>query len=512
MDQFLGIAARINDLLNAASVLAWDARTMMPAPGGGTRGRQIASLTVTAREILCAKDTLHALDAAEGTITDLASPEAAMVAAMRHAIDYHRRIPADLVQRRQELAVTAHDVWAEAKRERDFAIFAPALAETVDLCRSWAEAAGYAAHPYDALLEMYEPGNTVATLGPLMDRLSAFIRPLAAEVLALPQPDDRFLRAHYPPDAQIAVALQLAQAAGYDLSRGRLDTALHPFEISFTRNDVRLTTWVDPHWLPLSLFTTLHEAGHGIYEQNIDPAYTRTPLATDLVLLYAVGGVSFGMHESQSRLWENHVGKSRAFWDRHFGALHDAFPDQLAGVTPKAFWRAVNRVAPCSKMTLADELTYDLHTILRTEIERDLIGGSLSVRDVRDAWNAATESMLGVTVQDDAQGVLQDVHWATGQFGTFCNYTIGNIVAAQLYAAAMQVPEVHAASDRADYAPLRGWLTENVLRHGRRHDRDTLLRMSTGRTLDPAPYLSHLGLRFAEVYGTAPATLDHPTA
>lgn len=503
MGEFLRIAGRINDLLNAASVLAWDSRTMMPLPGGATRGLQIASLTVTAREILCADQTRRALDAAEATLPDPGSAEAAMLAAMRRAIAYHDRIPADLVRRRNELATTAHDIWAEAKRARDFRIFAPALSDTVDLCREWAEAAGYADHPYDALLDMYEPGNSVAFLEPLLSRLADGIGRLWPEIKAMPQPDDGFLRADYPPDRQIAVALRLAQDIGYDLSRGRLDMALHPFEISFTRNDVRLTTWVDRNWLPRAIFTTLHEAGHGIYEQNIDPAYTRTPLATDLVLLYAVGGVSFGMHESQSRLWENHVGKSRPFWERHFGTLRDAFPDQLAGVTPETFWRAVNRVSPGPVKAVADELTYDLHVILRTRIERDLIGGSLAVRDVRDAWNAAVETTLGVTVQDDAQGVLQDVHWSTGQFGTFCNYTIGNIVAAQLHDAAMRDPAVRSGVGTADHAPLRSWLCDRVLRHGRRHGRDALLQAATGRPLDPAPYLSHLRNRFAEVYGLA---------
>lgn len=499
--KFLELSGRINDLLNAASILAWDSRTMMPASGAETRGQQIATLTVAARDLLCSDAMRHALDAAEAEVANTpGTAEAAMVEQVRAAQTYHDRIPVALVQQRNLLAVTAHEVWAGATREKDFAIFAPALTEMVEVCRAWADAAGYEKHPYDALLTTYEQGNTVAGLDQLLGRLRDHVVPLAREVHAAPQPDDSFLFGSFDPARQRQVASALAQQIGYDLSRGRIDTALHPFEISFTREDVRLTTWVSPKSLSKAIFTTLHEAGHGIYEQNIDPAFTRTPLATDLILLYAVGGVSFGMHESQSRLWENHVGRSRAFWARHYGTLRDAFPDQLGSVSVEQFWRAINRSAPGTHRTHADELTYDLHVIFRTEIERDLIAGTLPVAEVRDAWNDATKAALGVSVPDDAEGVLQDVHWATGQFGTFCNYTVGNVVAAQLFETAANESDVAAGLAQADYTPLRGWLREHVMRHGRRHIRDELLTKATGRPIDPAPYLAHLTRRFGEVY------------
>ncbi|NDV00569.1 carboxypeptidase M32 [Pseudoroseicyclus tamaricis] len=500
LTKLLELSGRINDLLNASSLLAWDSRTMMPPSGNATRGLQISTLTVAARDLLCSDEMRRAADEAEA---EAGTAEADMISAVRHAIAYHDRIPADLVRRRNELAVTAHDVWAEACRQKDASIFLPALEDTVEICRAWVDHAGYEDHPYDAMLELYEPGNTVRNLTPLLQRLTDHIVPLARDVHAAPQPDDSFLGQVYPEHIQMSVAGRLARKIGYDLDRGRLDTALHPFEISFTRNDVRLTTWINRTWLPKSIFTTLHEAGHGIYEQNIDPAYTRTPLATDLVLLYAVGGVSFGMHESQSRLWENHVGRSRSFWEHHFATVHDAFPEQLSGQTPESFWQAVNVSRPGAKRSFASELTYDLHTILRTELERDLIAGDLKVSQVRDAWNAKTEEMLGVIVRDDTESILQDVHWPTGQFGTFCNYTIGNIVAAQLFATASQAEGVQQGLDAADYAPLREWLTGNVLRHGRRYIRDELLEAATGRTLDLDPYLAHLDRRFAAVYDIA---------
>lgn len=498
---FLEISGRINDLLNAASILAWDSRTMMPKSGAAARGQQIATLTVAARDLLCSDAMRRALDdATRATDADPHSPEAEMVRQVRAAQAYHDRIPTDLVQRRNLLAVTAHEIWAEACHEQDFSIFAPALSDTVDVCRAWADAAGYNDHPYDALLTIYEQGNTVRGLDALLGRLRDHIVPLARDIHAAPQPDDSFLYGSFDLDIQRKVATDLAQQIGYDLSRGRIDTALHPFEISFTRDDVRLTTWMTPRSLSKAIFTTLHEAGHGIYEQNIDPAYTRTPLATDLIMLYAVGGVSFGMHESQSRLWENHVGRARPFWDRHYPALQAAFPDRLGQVSVDAFWRAINRSAPGTHRTLADELTYDLHVIFRTEIERDLIGGQMQVAHVRDAWNAATEQALGVRVANDAEGVLQDVHWATGQFGTFCNYTVGNVVAAQLFDAAQADADVRAGLAQADYTPLRNWLGQHVMRHGRRYVRDELLQMATGRPIDPEPYLTHLTTRFRDAY------------
>jgi carboxypeptidase Taq len=253
--------------------------------------------------------------------------------------------------------------------------------------------------------------------------------------------------------------------------------------------------------MPMSLFGSLHEAGHALYEQNVDPAYTRTPLATDLVGLYAVGGVSFGAHESQSRLFENHVGRSRAFWDLNFAEARAAYPDQLSDVDAETFWRAVNRVSPGFIRVEADELTYDFHIMLRVDIEAALIDGSLAVKDLPEAWNAKIGDYLGLDVPDDRMGVLQDVHWSSGQIGTFCNYTIGNVMAGQLYETAVKDIAVADGLARADYAPLRDWMTDRVHRHGRRYSRDDLLIRATGRGLDPEPYIAHLTAKYADIYG-----------
>mgnify|MGYP006420832627 CR=1 FL=1 len=502
----LEVTGRVNDLLNAGSILSWDARTMMPKGGAEARSKQLATLAVAARNQLCSDETRRALDAAEAEVATLPadSIEHAVTAQVREAIDYHQRIPTELLRRKTELGAAAHEVWAEARDKADFSIFAPALTQMVAINREMAQAIGFDDHPYDALMYRFEPGTTTRQLTTLFARLREGMQPLVDAIAATDQPRADFLYRSYPEADQMAFALRMAERVGYDLSRGRLDTTVHPFEISFTRDDVRITTRVNKGYMPMSLFGALHEAGHAMYEQNVDPAYTRTPLATDLISLYAVGGVSFGAHESQSRLWENHVGRSEAFWRNHFADIRAAYPDQLADVSAEEFHRAINRARPSLIRVEADELTYDFHIMLRVDLESRLIDGSLEVADLPEAWNAGMKSMLGITVPDDAQGVLQDVHWSSGQIGTFCNYTIGNIMAAQLFETALAGNAgIGAALDAADYTPLRDWLTDNVCRHGRRYSRDELLERATGRPLDPEPYLRHLTGKYGALYGVA---------
>ncbi|QXT40263.1 carboxypeptidase M32 [Gymnodinialimonas ceratoperidinii] len=501
--ELIETTGRVNDFLNAGSVLSWDARTMMPKGGAESRSKQLATLAVAARDLLCSDEMKRALDGAarETAGKDEESPEARIVAQVREAIDYHERIPAELLRRKTELGSAAHEVWAEAREKADFSIFAPALTTMVDINREMAEALGYEEHPYDALMYRFEPGTTQAGLTTLFARLREGMIPLIRAIAEADKPRSDFLFRDYPVDGQMAFALKMAEKIGYDLDRGRLDTTVHPFEVSFTRNDVRITTRVNKNYMPMSLFGALHEAGHAMYEQGVDPAYTRTPLATDLISLYAVGGVSFGAHESQSRLWENHVGRSRAFWKNHMDDIRAAYPGTLDDVSEEEFYLAINRSEPSFIRVEADELTYDFHVMVRCELEAKMIDGSLEVADLPEAWNAAMKEYLGVDVPDDANGVLQDVHWSSGQIGTFCNYTIGNIMAAQLFdTATSKKPEIQTALDNADYTPLRNWLTENVAQHGRRFSRDELLEKATGRTLDPEPYIAHLTKKYSDIY------------
>jgi carboxypeptidase Taq len=473
---------------------------MMPAGGAETRGCQIATLTRVARDLLLASETETALDEAERGIEGLPedSSERRIVLQTRHAIEHHRRVPASLIQARAALRTVAQAAWIEARSKSDFSIFAPHLARTLALSRDYADCIGWSEHPYDAMVSIYEPGETAASLKSLFASLRAGLLPVLDAARSQPAPRSDFLFRDFPEEGQRAFGLSLSEKLGYDLQRGRLDTTVHPFEVSFTRNDVRITTRYNRNYLPASIFGTAHETGHGLYEQGVDPAHTRTTLATDLVGLYAVGGTSFGAHESQSRLWENHIVRSRTFWRLHFSDLQGYFPDQLGDVDVEEFYRAVTRVVPGFIRVEADELTYDLHIMLRVEIESALMDGSLPVADLPGAWNALIKRDLDLDVPDDARGVLQDVHWSTGYIGSFPTYTIGNVMAAQVMETLRtQNQALDAAIEAGKYEVLAEELRTRIWQHGRRFDRDELLERVTGRRLDPKPYLAYLAGKYA---------------
>ncbi|CAM3710636.1 carboxypeptidase M32 [Deinococcus frigens] len=497
MNEFQRRSAEINDLLCVLNVLNWDARTQMPAGGSGARAQQIATISALAQEKL--------LDPAYGVSAQAVSGDDLDNRAAQQALDAIaalKRIPAELTRELALLKSEAQELWARAKGANDFQMFAPALTRMVELNQQLAEALGYEGHPYDALLNMYEPGLTVETLLPLFEQLRVHHVPLLQAIQQQQQPRSDFLNRSYPAAEQKRLSLALAKGFGYDTGRGRLDESAHPFEISFTRQDVRITTRIQENFLSGALFGTLHETGHALYEQGVRSELSRTVLTSDLLGLYAVAGASYGTHESQSRLWENRIGRSRAFWDLHYPQLQSAFPEQLADVDTAAFHRAVNTVRPSLIRVEADELTYDLHIMLRVELERALIGGELAVRDLPAAWNARIKSDLGLDVPDDARGVLQDIHWSAGMFGSFPTYTIGNVMASQFYAAALEgLPELENGLLRGEYTPLREWLTDHIYQHGRTYTPHELLERVTGRGLDPQPYLEYLSGKYGELYG-----------
>ena len=480
---------RLNDVLCTVNMLNWDARTQMAAGGAETRGQQIATLMGIARQMI--------LDPAMQAAVDAAGDDPAGLA-VRQAIDHHRRLPAELLQAKAEHATVAGAAWAKAREQGDFMIFQPHLEKVVALARQTADALGYDGHPYDPMVQIFEPDETAASLTGFFDRLRAGILPVLDKARGRPLPRTDFLYRDYDPQVQKRFVAETAAALGYDFDRGRMDTAVHPFEVSFTRNDVRITSRWPRSYLPMAIFGSIHEVGHALYEQGVDPVHTRGAFATDMIGLYAVGGTSFGMHESQSRLLENHVGRSPAFWQVHFPRLRDSFPDQLSDVTAEEFIAAINRVEPGPIRVEADELTYDLHIMLRVRIEMALMEGSLHVADIPDAWNSAMKSDLGITITDDAQGCLQDVHWSSGYIGSFPTYTIGNATAAQLmqYLDATQ-PAVRQALDVADTAPLRQALQDAVWSHGRSLSRAGILNRLDLQANDPTAYLTYLGRKFA---------------
>lgn len=493
--------ARVNDILCAVNLLTWDSRTMMPPASVEARGKQIATLVELARQVATGDVMLRAIEGASSELAG-AGEDDIRLRAVREAsgaIAALARIPAKLVVAAAELKTEGQSTWARARAANDFVAFAPVLERTMAMQREIAGHIGYENHPYDALVATYEPGMDWGKLQALFAGLKSAIGPLLQAALEAPPVRAGILARGYPVEKQKAFSTQIAARMGYDFERGRLDDSVHPFEISFTRTDARITGRFRENWLPGGLFAVWHEAGHGIYEQGVSPDFTRSVFTTDFINLYAVGGTSFGMHESQSRLWENRVGRSQRFWEQNFGALRETFPDQLADVSASEFWRAVNAPRPSLIRVEADELTYDLHIILRSEIEAGLMDGSVRVNDLPAIWADKVRACLGLDVPSDTLGVLQDVHWSSGMVGSFPTYTLGNIMSSQLFKAATKAPEIECGLEAGDYAPLRRWLAEKVHRHGRSLTPAEIIKAATGKVLGTRDYIDDLRRKVDEL-------------
>ncbi len=482
--------ATISDVYSAASVLAWDRQTYMPEGGVVGRAEQLATLARLAHEMLVSPKTGELLEHAGGR--EPGSDEAALLRLARREYERASRLPARLVAETSRVTALAEPAWIQARDESDWSLFAPHMERVLTLKQ---EEASYldGEHPYDAMLDRYDPGSSTHRLRSMFRELKAGIVPLVRDI-STKLGEDRTapLRGCFDEAAQEAFGRDVISSFGYDWGKGRQDRAVHPFCVNFgAPGDVRITTRFDPRLLPVGLFGTCHEAGHALYEQGVDPSYSRTPLA---------GGVSMGVHESQSRLWENLVARSRPFWSHFYPRLRDAFPGVSGDI--ETFYRAVNAVRPSEIRTEADELTYDLHVLLRFELEVDLFENGLSVADLPEAWNAKMEEYLGIVPENDALGVLQDTHWAIGYFGYFPSYSVGNVLSVQLFEAAVEGrPEILPEMERGQFGTLLGWLRENVYCHGKKYEPDDLIERATGRPPETGPYLRYLESKFGELYG-----------
>ncbi len=496
--------AEYNDLLNILNVLKWDMRTQMPPGGASTRGQQLATLNKLAKEKFVSEKTARLLDSAESEVAseDKDSYRVRAVQQTREYYEIQKRIPAEIVGAIAELAPESEHVWATARQNDDFKQFAPYLTKMLDLNKQLADAIGYDDHPYDAMVFEYEPSMTAKKLRVIFGEMRDGLVPFLKRIVEADKPLAEDLWRHeYPIDKQKTFALDVVQKIGYDLERGRLDIAPHPFEISFTRQDVRITTRYDNKYFPMAFFGTMHEAGHGLYEQNISPELTRTALTTDFLGQYAVGGTSYGAHEFSSRLWENQIGRSRTFWEVHLDDLKAVFPEQLASADVDLFYRSVNRVKPSYIRVEADEVTYNLHIMLRFEIELGLLDGTMDVTDLPDIWNAKMEEYLGVTPPNNRLGVLQDVHWSGGGFGSFPGYSVGNLMSAQVFASAhANIDNLDGNLQAGNYRPLLDWLRENIYQHGRAYNVTELLQRISGNDLQVQPYMDYLEAKFTDVY------------
>lgn len=500
----------IFDLGQVASLLVWDQQTMMPPGGAALRGQQLATVSGEIHRRIASERFAEILaelpsdGASAGPSGDapggLTDEQLAEVRQARRIHGQEANIPAELVEAISEQTSRAQAVWVEARKDDDFGLFAPELERVFELRRRQADHLGWDAHPYDALHDLYEPGSTVAKVREVFAPVKIGIERLLAAI-GDREVDDAMLHVEYDEAKQEQFAREAIMDFGYDFTRGRLDRADHPFAQALGRTDVRITTRYRRDYLPTALFGTMHEAGHAMYEQGISERYHRTPLGES---------VSLSVHESQSRLWENLIGRSRSFWEGRFPRLQELFADQLDGVSVDAFTRAVNRVAPSLNRVEADEVTYNLHVMIRFELEVALLEGSLDVGDLPDAWNSKYAESLGVTPPDDARGCLQDIHWAVGLVGYFPTYTLGNLMSVQLFEAAQgAIDDLSGQVRRGEFAQLLAWLRENVHAHGSRYLPGDLLERATGSRLDAAPYLRYLDRKYSELYGLVSADLSH---
>ena len=494
--------ADIMDLRHAAAVLEWDQETYMPSGGAETRALQVATLRRIAHERFTSDELASLLDHAmpESRI------DSDLVRVTRRDWQRATLLPSRLVSEQAEASGRAKTAWKHAREADDFALFAPHLRQLVALAIEEADrvrpliaqergtdyAPSDADARYDALLDTYESGASTADIARVFTDLRGDLVPLVAAIAAQPAPDDDFLRQPVDPDVQWAFGESVAADFGYDFEHGRQDRSSHPFTTSFGISDVRITTRIDPNFFPTGFFGTVHEVGHALYEQGLDPALDRTPLAD---------GTSLGMHESQSRLWENLVGRSDAFWQGRYADLQRRVPSYGA-VSRGAFVRAINKVEPSLIRVEADELTYHLHVLLRFEIERQLMAGTLDVEDVPDAWNAAMQDLLGITPPSNADGCLQDIHWSLGAIGYFPTYSLGTLMSAQLWNAAERdlgalAPQLAAGT----FAPLLDWLRTNIHHWGRTRTAGEILQDATGSDLDAAPWLAYARAKYGALYG-----------
>ena len=485
----------IHNLDSAAAVLSWDQSTYMPTGGAPARGRQIATLKRIAHEKLT--------DPAIGKLLEDLRPyeeslpydsdEAGLIRISRRDYEKAVKIPPSFMELFIGHTSDSYGVWTKARPENDFRAVQPYLEKTLDLSRELADFFPGYEHIADPLIDFADYGMKAATIRVLFGELREKLVPIVQVITSQPPADDSCLRQCFPEEKQLALGVEIIRSFGYDFDRGRQDKTPHPFTTTFSLGDVRITTRVDPNNLSEALSGAMHESGHALYEQGINQDFEGTPLA---------GGTSSGVHESQSRLWENLVGRSRGVWQFFYPRLQQVFPEQLGSVSLNTFYRAINKVKPSLIRTDADEVTYNLHVMIRFGLELELLEGDLSVADLPQAWNERYRTDLGIVPPDDRDGVLQDIHWYAGTIGgVFQGYTLGNIMGAHFFQEALRAhPAIPGEIEKGEFGTLRGWLTENIYQHGSKYTTLELVKRITGGPLTIEPYIRYLREKYGELY------------
>ncbi len=485
----------VNDINAASGVLYWDQSTYMPPGGATARARQTATL----RRISHEKFT----DPAIGKLLDALTPyeqshdydsyEASLIRLTRRQYERAIKIPADFMAKVATHTSESYQVWTEARPANDFDRVRPYLEKTLEYSRQCANFFPGYDHIADPLIEPRDYGMKVADVSRVFSELRNELVPIASAITSQPPADDSCLHKHYPEAQQLDFGMEVSKKFGYDLNRGRQDKTHHPFMTKFSLGDVRITTRSKEDSLGEALFCTMHETGHALYEQGINMDFEGTPLAR---------GTSAGVHESQSRLWENIVGRSKRFWNCFYPQLQKTFPEQLGSVSIEEFHRAINKVERSLIRTEADEVTYNLHVMLRFDFELALLAGELEIKDLPNAWRERFDADFGIVPPDNKDGVLQDVHWYSGLIGgSFQGYTLGNILGAQFYATALEAhPEIPNDIEKGEFNTLHNWLKSNIYQHGSKFTAPELIERATGKPMTIAPYINYLKTKYGELY------------
>ena len=495
LEQLKEILGEVSDIGRAVSVLDWDQQVSIPPKGHEARGQKMATLSKIAHEKSTTDEVGKLIDDLKKEFdgADPASDEAAMIRVASRNYEKATLVPSEFIAEKAVAESRAFEAWGEAKEKSEFSIFQPHLEKAVELVKQYVSFFPPADHPYDTLLDDYEPGMKTAEVKAIFDGLRPKQVELIKAIASKEQVKDDFLFVEYEEDKMMSFGVDVITKYGFEWSRGRQDKALHPFQTTFSVNDTRITTRYEDDKPTEMVFSTMHEAGHAMYEQGITPSYERTPLG---------GGTSLAVHESQSRMWENLVGRSRPFWEYFFPAFQKTFPSQIGNVDVESFYKAINKVEPSLIRVNADEATYNLHVMLRLELEIAMLEGAVEIKDLPELWNTKMEEYLGVTPPNDAKGVLQDVHWSIGYIGYFSTYALGNLISAQLWEKINE--DISGLDDqirKGDFSELLAWLRKNIHQHGQKFEPQTLVERVTGSKINPDAYVRYLTKKYSEIYG-----------
>ena len=488
------ILGEVHDLDTTYGLLAWDQQTYMP-PGGATdRSFKLATLAKLSHDKFTSNevgDLISKLEA-DGDYKDADSNDYRLIKVARKNYDKAKNVPAEWVAEFAKITAVGHAIWEKARKENNFSLFKPSLERIVQMKKEYAEFFVPYEHVYDPLLDDFEPGMKTREVQEIFKKLKTSQVQLLNEIQQKEQVADWFLYQTFDKQEQWDLGIEVIDRIGFDWMRGRLDTSTHPFTNGFSINDVRITTRIEPKIFTMAFFATLHECGHALYELGIDQSLGRTPLAV---------GASLAVHESQSRLWENIVGRSLSFWQYFYPRLQQVFPDQFGPIALEHFYKGVNKVEPSLIRIEADEATYNLHIMLRLELEIAMLEGDLKVADLPAAWNDLMQKYLNIVPDSDANGVLQDVHWSGGMIGYFPTYAIGNLVSVQLWEKMEQdIPALYGDIAQGNFEGLLSWLRENVHQHGAKYEPQELVEKITGSKIDPQPYLNYLWQKYEDIY------------